>query len=284
MNLLFANIGSFGDPIFQWINSQWIQIGLASYCSTSNGPGIFTHLTNYSNWIKSTLISSIAQSSKSYQCDREASCGCGQTDVNITTSGVTGSENAVEHSWPMIVSIQFTGIHWCGGSILSESFILTSWTCVGDLPGSVNDLTIVAGIYNISETVTIRRQVDQIYLHPKYTRALPELHDVAILHLDQPLPLVNTSSIFSQTCIPLESDIFPKGNSLLVEIAWNNIHTGENKSAILQQMSIELIDNEDISCSYMIDNHTYQFCVRSLNTERYIEILDLCESKKHSMI
>ncbi len=27
----FFHIGSFGDPVFQWIGNQWIQVGVASY-------------------------------------------------------------------------------------------------------------------------------------------------------------------------------------------------------------------------------------------------------------
>lgn len=258
-------------------------MGLASYCSISGGSDVFTNLANYSSWIKSTLTSSVVQSITSYQCDKKSSCGCGQNDVNIITSGVIGSDDAIEHSWPMIVSIQFIGKHWCAGSILSNSFILTSCSCVGDLPGTINDLTIVAGIYNISDTVTVRRQVDQIYLHPRYSRGLSELHDIAILHLDQPLPLDSISSILTKTCVPMESDVFPIGNSLLVEIGWNSISSENNKSAALQQMSIQSLDNEDESCSYMIDRKTYPFCVKALNTERYIEIFDLCESKNQSM-
>jgi len=74
--------------------------------------------------------STIEKSSNIYQCDKKAPCGCGQTDVNLTISGIIGGEAAIKNSWPMIVSLQYNDQHICGGTILSDSFVLTSATCL----------------------------------------------------------------------------------------------------------------------------------------------------------
>ena len=117
------NLGDFGDPIFQWTNSSWVQIGLASYCRTSDNRGVFTQLATYNSWIESISNRDNIKSVKTYQCDKKAPCGCGQTDVRLTVSGIFDSESTVEHSWPMVVSFQFSHISRCVGTILSDSFI-----------------------------------------------------------------------------------------------------------------------------------------------------------------
>ena len=274
------SIGAFGDPVFQWKDSKWIQVGLTSYCSMSGGLGVFTNLANYSNWIQSTLISAVAQTSNIYRCDKKASCGCSQSDVNITISGVIGSDNAIEHSWPMIVSIQFFDLHWCAGSILSDSFILTSVSCANHFSSSSESIKIIAGINKLSETLAVHRQADQIYLHPNYSSSANHLHDIAIIRLDQPLPLDAIPSRYSKTCVPIESDFYPKPNSLLAIVGWNGAISGDEKSDVVQQMSVRSIDIGHRSCSHFTDD-TYQFCVKPANNDRFIEISSLCKSKDH---
>ncbi len=56
------------------------------------------------------------------------------------------------------------------------------------------DITIVVGIHRLSETVTVSRKVDGIYVDPSYSSVWSTLHDIAIVHLDQPLSLGNTPS------------------------------------------------------------------------------------------
>ena len=155
LNVSLLGIGTYGDPVFRWSNSQWTQVGVASYCSSSGRASIFTSLTNYTGWIRSVLFSGITQVSRTYQCDRRATCGCGQNDVNITISGVVDSDDAVLYSWPMIVSIEFYDRHMCAGSILSESFILTSASCA-DYLSNDSSIRIIAGIQRLSDTAKIR--------------------------------------------------------------------------------------------------------------------------------
>lgn len=271
------NTEVFGDPIFQWTGSYWNQIGLASYCSVSDKIGVFTNLAAYSSWIRSISISNppVIQSSNIYQCDKKAPCGCGQTDVNITVSGVISSDNVVEHSWPMVVSIQFENGHYCTGSILSDSFILTSALCANYFNISA-PLTIIA---DIPGTRTVSRQVDKVYIYPNYSRSEPNLHDIAILHLDQPLTLDNK---LSKICVPNESklptDNYPKPNSLLAVIGYVRIASASGVLYTLQQISATVLDSNHQSCPRSKFNNTYQFCAKPPNNNSRT-IPYLCEGK-----
>ena len=199
--------------------------------------------------------------------------------MNITVSGVIDSDDAIKHSWPMIVSIQFYNMHRCAGSILSESFILTSASCVPYF-SIVDDVKIVAGIYKLSDITGIRRNVSRIHSHPNYTTPMYLSHDIAILHLDQPIPLDMAPWKYARTCMPMENHLLPEPNSLLVVIGWNEDSSENETSDALQQLSVTSFGSEHKSC-YQSINDTYQFCVKPVTNSRLTRITSLCRSKSY---
>lgn len=276
------NVGNFGDPVFQWNRVHWVQIGLASYCRMSDNLGVFTHLAIYSDWIRSISDSGIIKSSEIYHCDKSASCGCGQTDVNLTVSGMTSTETAVKYSWPMAVSLQVYGRHICSGTILSDSFILTSATCVFYVEHGSN-ISIVAGIHSLSQTNTITRTVNKIYLHPNYSDYQRYMHNIAIFHLDRPLPLVNMSSTIAKICVSNNSELlineYPEPGSQLVVIGWDTDPYSVRISDDLRQISVKSLNNIHRLCPNFINN-VYEFCTGVLhNNNKTANINYFCRGK-----
>ncbi len=275
--------GGFGDPIFQLIDDRWVQVGIGSSCGVSDKLVIFTSLAAYSSWIESVLNSTIETLSNTYQCDKKAPCGCGQTDVKLSVNGIIDVETAIEHSWPMIVWIPVNGGHTCAGTILSDSFILTSVECVSRFFNYSSNMTIVAGINTLSETVTVRRKIDKKYIYPNYSSLRPYLHAVAIVHLDQPLPIHDVSSILVKTCVPAESesliDDYPKSNLSLVVIGWNMDESEDKVSNALQQISVRMLEKEHELCPTYSINHTYQFCAGPSSKTKSRKMHYLCNGK-----
>ncbi|CAF4716590.1 unnamed protein product, partial [Rotaria sp. Silwood2] len=65
-----------------------------------------------------------------YHCNENATCGCSKSFTLI--SCIIGGEAAAQQSWSWAVSIRSNGDHFCGGSILSPSFIITAAHCFND--------------------------------------------------------------------------------------------------------------------------------------------------------
>jgi hypothetical protein len=167
----------------------------------------------------------------------------------------------------MIVSIRLNNQnkHSCSGSILSESYILTSASCIANV--SSFGITIVAGIHNHSEDDGIYRKVDQIYFHPDYTGLKDNnANDVAILHISQTLNFDNDLFI-NHICLPPKYGAvpdpfsYPTYGARLIVIGWGSMNC-ENKieQQLLQQVEIYTLNDLEENCYILNKHRNIQFC------------------------
>lgn len=213
------------------------------------------------------LLFTSSVSTVTYDCDNTAApCGCSRYDVEMN-SRIVGGEAAARYSWSMIVSIQdrFTDAHFCGGSILSESYILTAAHCVDSTtPGAIS---IKAGIHLLNETYPTIRGVDAIYIHPNWSSFSGEnRNDIAILHLSTPLDFVSDPFV-RRTCVPETQSPtnlleYPANRTRLAIVGWGHTSMGDGSSApqTLQQAEVFLIHHTDPVCSRSLNDIEGQFC------------------------
>lgn len=192
-------------------------------------------------------------------CNKLAPCGCSKNDV-ITTR-IIGGEPVVNHSWTWAVSLRTEDeTHFCGGTILSAQFILTAAHCVEDPEILDYDLKAAVGTDTLSDKNGQRIPVSDIFLHPEWTSRTNE-NDIAILKLKTPIDF-NDSSI-ARICFPSINTFgmdFPMVKSSLVAIGWGYTTPGGMTSDLLQQVTLEAIDNRELKCNQSINNVTVQFC------------------------
>jgi secreted trypsin-like serine protease len=284
----FLNIGDPGSPIFQWFIDHWQQVGITSHIidfDQFRNLGIYTRLVEYNDWIQSiisdcstisptppTTVSTASTTTTTgkppitYQCDKTSTCGCGPTPVVLTPLRIVGGENAAEFSWPMIASLRWMNedAHICGGSIISNSYILTAAHCIRFIPDSPIDVTIAVGMTNLSDPKQIRRTVDRAYIHPSYIgRNDNYRHDIALLHINQSLTFEVHPSI-AKTCIhrlspSILNNQYIKNGTRLTVIGWGDTKVVSDPQ-ILQQVEVYAIDNEDQICKNSMNDSQTQFC------------------------
>lgn len=83
------------------------------------------------------------------------------------------------------MSVQLNGKHYCGGIIISETYVLTAAACVS--AGGVNQYTIKAGTDNLNSGGSIHR-VAQITKHANYiinNNNIP-VNDIAVIKIQTP--------------------------------------------------------------------------------------------------
>lgn len=100
-----------------------------------------------------------------------------------SAQAVVGGTSSAEGAQPFMASLQDgSGFHFCGGSVIASTWVLTAAHCVPD--GDAGDLYVVTGRTDLSDTSKGQRiKVAQVFVHPAYA---DDTHDAALLRLSAP--------------------------------------------------------------------------------------------------
>ena len=166
-------------PIPKW----WtLIIGKDSLLTTTNKPVDENLLTTNSNF---EIISSTNSILKAVKKQEEANLACGRTIYQLnpeypTPRGVVTVGQARINEFPWQVKINVGNGFLCGGSIISERFILTAAHCI--VHRSVTDYQLVVGDHDRNRIDLHERAYDvkSIFVHPQYS-TLKNAHDLALL-------------------------------------------------------------------------------------------------------
>ncbi|XP_033898823.1 chymotrypsin B-like [Acipenser ruthenus] len=170
--------------------------------------------------------------------------GCGVSQIRPVISGyarIVNGEEAVPGSWPWQVSLQQTsGFHFCGGSLISDQWVVTAAHC------SVSTgHRVVVGEHDRgsdSEAVQIMK-VAAVITHPEWNPYTIN-NDISLVKLTAP---VSFNARVAPVCLPSASDDF-QGGSLCVTSGWGltryNALFTPNK---LQQTALPLLTNTECS-------------------------------------
>uniref|UniRef100_A0A3B5QX42 Ovochymase 2 n=1 Tax=Xiphophorus maculatus TaxID=8083 RepID=A0A3B5QX42_XIPMA len=95
---------------------------------------------------------------------------------------VVGGTQATYGSHPWLVSLQNKGSHFCGGAILTDSWILTAAHC---FPSLSNGVTVLVGEFDLrvedkdEQVFTVK----SLLIHENYNHACPMNYDIALVEL-----------------------------------------------------------------------------------------------------
>jgi endopeptidase E len=222
------------------------------------------------------LFLSVLTNAIRYKCNKNLSCGCGYSNVEINARVINGEE-AVPYSWSMIVSLRYDFFHdgnfvrhACGGTILTDSYILTAASCLEGIGGDIKsaNVTIAAGIHKRSQSIEIIREVDDSLIHPNWTGSWHNDYDIALLHLSEPLDF-QMNSFISRTCLssqlynPEELLRYPPINTTLAIVGWGRTVLFGDDSDILRQIIVSSIDPNHTKCTDKVVDPIRQFCAGS---------------------
>ncbi|XP_044253923.1 trypsin-3-like [Tribolium madens] len=146
---------------------------------------------------------------------------------------VGGSDIPIEQV-PWQVSLQYYGQHFCGGSIISEKYVVTAGHCTEGL--TKGDISIRAGT-SIRESGGQEVKIAKIHQNPKFDSSIID-YDITILELATPLKL---SDKVAPVKLPENGLVWPDDTEVLVS-GWGTTEEGSDTlPTALQGVTVQIV-------------------------------------------
>ncbi|XP_031416642.1 serine protease 33-like [Clupea harengus] len=165
--------GDSGGPMVSKQGSVWVQAGVVSFgigCAEAQFPGVYARVSQYQSWINTQITSDqpgfVTFTSTGTDADLSATCTglpavttptttptpttptttptpvvCGRAPLN---SRLIGGSDVSAGVWPWLASLHLKGTHTCGGTLVSETLVLTSANCFSS-SSTPSDWTVFLG-------------------------------------------------------------------------------------------------------------------------------------------
>uniref|UniRef100_A0A3Q2EKY8 Granzyme M n=1 Tax=Cyprinodon variegatus TaxID=28743 RepID=A0A3Q2EKY8_CYPVA len=165
---------------------------------------------------------------------------------------VVGGTQATHGSHPWLVSMQNRGSHFCGGAILTESWVLTAAHCFPSLSEFLGGVLVLVGEFDlrVEEDEQVFK-IKSVSVHEKYSPAFPMNYDVALVELDHHITMGWLYSIGARVtpiCLPQPDLKIPPWTNCAVA-GWGKTKEGR-LSTVLREVHLGLV--EQAKCKYTL--------------------------------
>ncbi|KAM3916900.1 serine protease 33-like [Leptodactylus fuscus] len=177
----------------------------------------------------------------------EASCG-----IPVIGNRIVGGTSANEGAWPWQISLKYKGSHICGGSLVSNQWVLTAAHCFM-FSSNASDYIVGLGQYQLQNTSAHQflSSVRRIFVNTLYSgSATPG--DIALIELSNP---ITYTEYILPVCVPTTSMNFSEGTNCWVT-GWGTTGSGVNLPypQTLQQVMVPIISNRACDQMYHINS------------------------------
>ncbi|KAK7066899.1 hypothetical protein SK128_027104 [Halocaridina rubra] len=232
---------SAGGPFSFSAIKKWGSFGGFISCTViAIPPTTTTAATTTTTTGESTTTTTTATTTTTTISINPRSCECGRK--NPITRIVGGVQTTVnEYPWQVGLVQPGNSQPFCGGSIISDEYILTAAHCVtGTSPSNLN---VVVGEHNwatTSETAATQTlSVQQITIHPNYNSNTLN-NDLALIKLSSPLTFPDDNTI-APVCLPPPGDSY--SNVQATVTGWGTLSQGGSQPQNLMEVTVPTMSN-----------------------------------------
>ncbi|XP_077177997.1 ovochymase-2 isoform X2 [Paroedura picta] len=177
-------------------------------------------------------------------------CGVASNQPRFLFSRITGGEEAVPYSWPWQASMQISGENICGGTVLTNMWVVSAAHCFTYRKQYRDLWRVVVGVHDIKaeEPNSQKRSVKKYIIHPDFNSTTMD-SDIALVQLTEPLEFNHVRPV----CLP-EKDEKIEPSRVCIITGWGIHNADKGKSRKLQQLEVPILDSEECHKYYM--NHS----------------------------
>ncbi|CAH2292934.1 complement factor D [Pelobates cultripes] len=151
---------------------------------------------------------------------------------------------------PYMVSLQLDGVHFCGGLLISDEWILSAAHC---MPAGNKTLHVMLGESSLKQTANSKTRVEfeikKYFVHPLYNSSLIA-HDLLLLKLPNK---VNVSDAIKPMPFQKEDVDIPEGTRCLVS-GWGQIRLTGKRPDTLNEVLVTVISRDQCNRRDYYDN------------------------------
>ncbi|KAM8939174.1 ovochymase-2 [Pelodytes ibericus] len=169
---------------------------------------------------------------------------CGEALVDETVnfnilSRIVGGQETDKGQHPWAASLKRDGKHFCGGTIVSATHIITAAHCVADKNVLVY-LKVYIGDFDLKVKESAEKifPVRSIQKHPNFNPSRPINYDIAVLELNG---YITFDDKIQPICLPNPDDVFEPG-FLCVALGWGRLKENGVLPTTLQEVSLPIIE------------------------------------------
>ncbi|XP_034362077.1 serine protease 27 isoform X2 [Arvicanthis niloticus] len=164
---------------------------------------------------------------------------------------MVGGEDALEGEWPWQVSIQRNGVHFCGGSLIAPTWVLTAAHCFSNT-SDISIYQVLLGALKLQQPGphALYVPVKQVKSNPQY-QGMASSADVALVELQVPVTFTN---YILPVCLPDSSVVFESGMNCWVT-GWGSPSEQDRlpNPRVLQKLAVPIIDTAKCNLLYSKD-------------------------------
>merc|ERR1712212_77730 len=173
---------------------------------------------------------------------------CGLENPNGVEDRIVGGFEAAHHEWPWQVALFVDDAWFCGGSLISDEWVMTAAHCAD----GAGYFDVMAGAHNVRESSEPNRVEVTSYngwTHPNWN-SNDLSGDLALVELPSPLPM---NDYISTSCLPAAGET-PAVGSLVTVTGWGEpSDSAGGISPVLREVrDIPVMTNADCNAVYGI--------------------------------